>query len=219
MKQTTYTLPASAWTNIEIAENNEKLVLLSETEKLKIGWVKKGYEALFLVRQTVAQKLYKVSESLTEGLVLIVIEGYRTTKSQQEEWERVWQIIKSQNQDFSDEETEKAVRMLVAKPLPLANHHCGGAIDVTLGYADGSLVDMGTPYITSIPEKEVLSKIPMLSENISEEVKVSRKILRDAMEVEDFVWYPGEWWHYCYGDRMWALYSGKTECFYGSIEP
>jgi D-alanyl-D-alanine dipeptidase len=38
------------------------------------------------------------------------------------------------------------------------------------------------------------------------------------MEAEDFVWYPGEWWHYCYGDRMWAVYSGRTECMYGSLE-
>lgn len=218
MNQITYTLPSSAWQSIEIRENSEPLVLLVETKRLKIGWIKKHYQALFFVRKSVAEKLYKVAENLPETLVLVVIEGYRTTQSQQEEWDRVWQTIKSQNQSFSDEEIEKVVRMLVAKPLPLANHHCGGAIDVTLGYTDGRLLEMGTPYITNIPEKEILSKIPMLSDKISTEAKFHRKILREAMEKEDFVWYPGEWWHYCYGDRMWAVYSGKTECMYGSIE-
>lgn len=38
------------------------------------------------------------------------------------------------------------------------------------------------------------------------------------MKKEDFVWYPGEWWHYCFGDRMWAVYSNQIECFYGPIE-
>lgn len=218
MKQIPYTLPKSAWQNIEIKENGEKLVKLKETAKLKIGWIKKGYEALFWVRESVAEKLYKVADNLPNDLVLIIIEGYRTTKSQQEEWVRVWQTIKSQNKNLSDEETEKVVRLLVAKPLPLANHHCGGAIDVTLGYSDGRLLEMGTPYITSIPQKEMLGKIPMLSDKVSAEAKFNRGILREAMEAEDFVWYPGEWWHYCYGDRMWAVYSGKTECVYGSIE-
>jgi D-alanyl-D-alanine dipeptidase len=58
----------------------------------------------------------------------------------------------------------------------------------------------------------------MLSDKITEEQKANRKILRDAMEKEDFVWYPGEWWHYCFGDRMWAVYSNQKECFYGPIE-
>ena len=39
------------------------------------------------------------------------------------------------------------------------------------------------------------------------------------MKKLDFVNFPAEWWHYCYGDRMWAAYKGKKECFYGYIEP
>lgn len=35
------------------------------------------------------------------------------------------------------------------------------------------------------------------------------------MEKAGFQNYPFEWWHYCYGDRMWAAYSGKKTCFYG----
>jgi D-alanyl-D-alanine dipeptidase len=61
-------------------------------------------------------------------------------------------------------------------------------------------------------------KFKMLSDKITDEQKANRKILRDAMEKEDFVWYPGEWWHYCFGDRMWAVYSNQRECFYGPIE-
>ncbi|MCC6520971.1 hypothetical protein IT403_03270 [Candidatus Nomurabacteria bacterium] len=33
-----------------------------------------------------------------------------------------------------------------------------------------------------------------------------------------FVYYPGEWWHYCYGDRMWAVYSRRKECVYGPVQ-
>lgn len=217
MKQKEIVLPAIEWKDIEIIENNEPLVQLIETPTLKIGWIKKIYPALYWVRKTVAEKLYKAAEALPEGMVLVLIEGYRTTQSQQEEWDRVWGIIKSQFPQYSDDAIETMVRLLVAKPLPLANHHCGGAIDVTLGYADGTLVDMGTPYITSIPDQSSREKIQMFSTKISFEQNNHRQILRNAMEREDFVWYPGEWWHYCYGDRMWAVYTQQKQCFYGSI--
>lgn len=217
MKQIEVVLPAACWKDIEIIENNEPLVQLVETEKLKIGWIKKGYHALYWVRKTVAEKLYRAAEALPEGMVLVLIEGYRTTQSQQEEWDRVWGIIKAQYHSYSDEAIEKMVRLLVAKPLPLANHHCGGAVDVTLGYTDGTLVDMGTPYITSIPDQSTREKIVMFSEKISWEQNKHRQLLRKAMESQDFVWYPGEWWHYCYGDRMWAVYTQQKQCFYGSV--
>lgn len=218
MNQITKTLPASYWKDVNINENNEPLMELVETKKLKLGWIKKGYQALFFVRRTVAEKLYRVAEMLPDRFVLVTIEGYRTKQSQQEEWDRIWQIVKKQQENLSDEGVEKIVRLLVAKPLPLANHHCGGAIDVTLGYSDGILVDMGTPYITQIKDESIRTKIPMLSSDISDEAQEFRKILRNAMTKQDFVWYPGEWWHFCYGDRMWAVYTEQKECFYGSVD-
>lgn len=38
------------------------------------------------------------------------------------------------------------------------------------------------------------------------------------MKKNGFVNYPNEWWHFCYGDRMWAAYSGKKTCFYGLVK-
>lgn len=101
----------------------------------------------------------------------------------------------------------------MAIPTPFANHNCGGAVDVTLVYADGTPVDMGTPPQAML-EKD---KVEMFSSFVSVEQKNNRMILRDAMTEAGFVWYPGEWWHYCYGDRMWAVYRGITECFYGPL--
>ncbi len=60
-------------------------------------------------------------------------------------------------------------------------------------------------------------KFQMLSGEITSEQKNNRKILRGLMETQDFVWYPGEWWHYSWGDRMWAIYKKKSECMYGQV--
>jgi len=145
-----------------------------------------------------------------------LIEGYRSLESQEYEWNLIFGEIKKQNNNISDDEIEKQVRLVVAKPSPLANHHCGGAVDVALVQDNGILIDMGTSYISqaSFNEKQ---KFQMFSEEITEEQKANRKILRDAMETEDFVWCPGEWWHYCWGDRMWAVYSNQNKCFYGPV--
>lgn len=98
-------------------------------------------------------------------------------------------------------------------PLPLANHNCGGAVDVTLVDENSNLIDMGT-----LPQAMIeKDKVEMFSKLITPEQAENRRILREAMEQVGFVWYPGEWWHYCYGDRMWAVYSGKADCFYGPI--
>lgn len=212
------TLPRSMWDNVIITENNEPLVKINESERLKLGIIQKEYKASFFARKTVAEKLLKVANSLPQGLILVLIEGYRSMQNQQESWDRAFFKLKTDNPNLSGEEIEAKVRLVLAKPHPLANHHCGGAIDVTLAYSDGSLVDMGTPYPSDAMSVEWYRKFQMLSTEVTEEQKINRKILRDTMETQDFVWYPGEWWHYCYGDRMWAVYTNQTQCIYGPIE-
>lgn len=215
------TLPRSAWDRVVIQENNEPLVEVKESKRLKIGGISKSYTPSFFVRKTLEEKLVRVSENLPEGINLVLIEGYRSLESQQQTWDKKFEKLKTENQDWSDEEIEKQIRLVVAKPSPLANHHCGGAIDVCLVYESGTFLDMGTPYPGLVDDtdfnKNLLYKTSMFSEEITEEQKANRKILRDTMEMEDFVWYPGEWWHYCWGDRMWAVYSNQTECFYGPV--
>ncbi|MCX6752984.1 MAG: D-alanyl-D-alanine carboxypeptidase family protein [Candidatus Nomurabacteria bacterium] len=215
--QITKTLPRNDWDKVVIHENNDPLLELKETERIKIGLVKKDYESLFFVRKTVAEKLQKVSLLLPAGINLVIIEGYRTMQSQQHEWDSVFKKIKSNDESLTDEEVEVQARLVVAKPSPLSNHHCGGAVDISLIYDNGILVDMGTNYISASSIEDKI-KFPMLSDKITEEQKKNRKILRDVMETENFVWYPGEWWHYCWGDRMWAVYTNQTECYYGPIE-
>jgi len=219
MTQINKILSRFSWNNVIIQENNEPLVELVETPKLKLGGVHKEYEPLFLVRKTIAEKLYKISELLPSGIVLVVIEGYRSTKHQQYLWDENFQKVKTENLQWSDEEIDKQVRLVIARPHPLANHHCGGAVDVTLAYESGEMLDMGSPYPAIAYGDDTRIKFPMFSDRIEEYHELNRKLLRAHMEREDFIWYPGEWWHYCYGDRMWAVYSEKLVCFYGPIEP
>ncbi len=203
--QIEYALPRKEWDRVSIFENNEPLVEVKETGKLRTGLIEKSYHASFLVRRSVAEKLYKAAEALPQEFRLVLIEGYRTLKAQQASWDEKFEKLKTEHPNWTEAEIEAQVRLVVAKPSPLANHHCGGAVDVTLAYADGTLVDMGTPYPSEAMSAEWYPKFKMLSDEITEIQKLNREILRTAMEEEDFVWYPGEWWHYC-----WATGCGRS---------
>ena len=217
--QITKTLPRSAWKDVVIKENNEPLVEVLETDRIKIvNLFQSNYDPIYFVRKTIAEKMIEVSNGLPEGINLVLIEGYRTLKNQEDSWNKLSAKIKLENPNLSNEQIEDKVKLVIARPNPLANHHCGGAIDVTLCYKDGEMLDMGTSYPSEPASTEIQNKYPMFCEGINEKQIENRKILRDAMVSSGFVWYPGEWRHYCYGDRMWAVYTNSVECFYGPID-
>ncbi len=217
--QVTKTLPKSAWQNVVIKENDEPLVEVLETDRIKIvNMFGSNYNPIYFVRKTIAEKLIEVSCELPDNINLVLIEGYRTLKNQEDSWNKLFDKIKLENPDLSKDQIEDRVKMVIARPNPLANHHCGGAVDVTLCYKNGEMLDIGTSYPSEPASIEIQNKYPMECSGLSSTQIENRKILRDAMTEAGFVWYPGEWWHYCYGDRMWAVYTNRTECFYGPAD-
>lgn len=216
-KQITWTLPRSFWDRVEIEENGELLVELQETRKLILqrSDVLSDMETSFSLRKSVAEKLYRASEKLPEGIKLAVIEGYRSMEKQQRAWNRKYDVVKSENPNWNEEQINQEVGLVVARPGGITNHICGGAVDVMLVDQNNKPLDFGTEYAPA--DESGRKKCPMFAVDLTDEQKQNRKLLRNRMESVGFVWYPGEWWHYCYGDRMWALYSGRKKCFYGLI--
>ena len=215
-KQTQEILPKSAWQNIIITEQNEPIVEIFETEKIIFGWHLSPLKqpTSYFIKQTVAEMIIAASLNLPRGYKLAIVEAIRPLSKQKEHWDLKFQAFKNEHSDWLDEEVDRQVALVVARPNPLANHNCGGAVDVALVDENNNLVDMG-----SLPQGiNEASLVRMFSKLITPKQAENRTILREAMESVGFVWYPGEWWHYCYGDRMWAVYTGRTECFYGPIE-
>ncbi|MBI5079423.1 hypothetical protein HZB06_02000, partial [Candidatus Wolfebacteria bacterium] len=90
-------------------------------------------------------------------------------------------------------------------------HQTGGAVDVTLGDVDGKELFLGTEI------HGFSDKTPINSKNIAKNDKIKREILCNAMMKAGFVNYPAEWWHYSFGDKLWAAYSRKKKAFYGPV--
>jgi D-alanyl-D-alanine dipeptidase len=45
-----------------------------------------------------------------------------------------------------------------------------------------------------------------------------RKLLASVLGEEGFVCHPNEWWHFSYGDQLWAWRSGRAEAIYGRCD-
>ena len=95
-------------------------------------------------------------------------------------------------------------------------HSTGGALDVCLSDKEGNLVEMG-----SLVDQMDETSNPDFYENIEDEEAIiwngRRKLLREIMTKFGFVQHPNEWWHFSYGDQLWAWKNKKANAIYGKI--
>ncbi len=90
-----------------------------------------------------------------------------------------------------------------ATPPP---HSTGAAMDLTLTDSSGREVWMGSP----IDENSDRSN-PDYFKILDPVAHDHRRVLCEAMESAGFTRHPEEWWHFSYGDQMWAwLTSHQT---------
>jgi zinc D-Ala-D-Ala dipeptidase len=121
----------------------------------------------------VAARLARAAEALARhGYRLKAWDCYRPRAVQWQMWERVPR------------------RGYVADPHTGSHHNRGAAVDVTLVRADGSEVEMPTPFDTFGPAAR--QDAPLQRPDVAER----RALLRSAMEAAGFRINRMEWWHY-----------------------
>ena len=165
------------------------------------------------VRKTVYEKLINVSKRLKAvdpNYKLWVGYAFREMKVQQAIFEQILEEFKDQ---FDDElELYERIHERIAIPT-VAGHPTGGAVDVAIfDESKGDSIDFGTAL-----DDLTTDLIYYDRDDISEEARENRRILREAMMAEGFAPYDGEWWHFCYGDKEWAFYYKKNKALYNQI--
>jgi D-alanyl-D-alanine dipeptidase len=202
-------LPSDITQSKKIKESDQSLIEAGD-EFFKLNLV----TDYFFGRQRVIEKLKKVNENLKKdyGLQLALIQNYRSLEEQKRQWEKRLDDTRQKFPYLSEEEIIREASKFTSKPTGNGPHQTGGAVDLTLADLEGNVIFMGSDY------SEQGEKTFFDSRNISVEARKYRNILKEVMEKEDFVNYPAEWWHWSYGDRMWAAYGKKPYAFYGPIE-
>jgi len=204
-------LPLETIKKVNVEENQEELVEIKETPRLTLL-----SEHTFLdprIRKSVANKLVQAANNLPDGYTLLLITAYRPIWMQRKLWrQRLWQMAKHEpfKMIFHFREWKRTAQRYTSPPGG-SSHQCGAAVDVTVIDPKGNRLDMGTS-LTAFGEK-----CNSWHDSLTDQQKTNRKLLYDAMIQAGFVNYPLEWWHYSYGDRMWAAYSNRAKCFYGPL--
>lgn len=187
-----------------------------------------------LMRKSIVEKLIRINDRLNQkSLELYIFDCYRPIEVQNYLYESWYpKYLRKLYPDLSPSKLLQKRKDYVAKgykseieidkntPPP---HSTAAAIDLTLRFADSKeLLFMGTifdeisenihtDYLESLSQQKILS----LSE---EEALKNRRILYWAMIEEGFENYPDEWWHYSFGDQMWAMLYGNSDAYYSCIE-
>jgi D-alanyl-D-alanine dipeptidase len=126
----------------------------------------------FLRLKTVKALVKANKKFIRKGYRIQLFDCYRPLDIQK----RMWQIVS--NPEY------------VADPAKGSIHNRGGAVDITLVDGNGIALDMGTPFDFFGPEAG------HYFENLSDEVKQNRILLKRIMQKSGFVPFNSEWWHY-----------------------
>ena len=199
-------LPIDYVRRVKVQECGEPLVALKTKQTIFYD------EKLSLVaRKSVVEKLERIAERLKNdyGVCIRIFELYRSAKKQQSLRNRHMQILQQEKAHLSTEQIEANVNKRVSAIG--GGHQTGGAVDLCLCDSNGNMLEMGTCY----DEFNVMT--PTYSKEVPPIAQRNRDILLTYMKQEGFVNYPNEWWHFSYGDKMWAAYSHQRYAIYDIV--
>ena len=176
------------------------------------------------LRQSVAQKLGRVNARIASaGLELFLFDAWRP-RAVQAYFHDVWMPRELQKRDPSLQGaalTEEVERYWAApsedagSPAP---HATAAAVDLTLRWKDGDALWMGSLFddVTALANRDRFENLS--SDNFSfsdQEARANRRLLHWLMTEEGFAGHPDEWWHFSWGDQMWAALTGEPAAHYG----
>jgi D-alanyl-D-alanine dipeptidase len=146
-------------------------------------------EACYLRYKTVKALIKANEKFIKKGYKIMLFDCYRPLDIQK----KMWQIVSNPN--------------YVADPNKGSIHNRGGAVDITLVDSTGVAIDMGTSFdFFGIEASHDY-------ENLSEEVKENRRLLRKIMTRSGFRIFESEWWHYNLKNaRKESLSNFKWKC-------
>ena len=209
---------------ILIKEVNEPLVLIPlekfavesphPYEKLGAPY---GGKSPYYLRQSVVNALIQAQsylQQLRPGWQIQIFDAFRPVAVQQFMVDYAFsQLLQSralQLELLSDAEIE-AIWQEVYKIWAVPNynlatpppHSTGAAIDITLVDNQGKVVDMGSP-IDELSERSHPDYYGNSTSKTQQQYHGHRQLLHQVMLQANFRRNPGEWWHFCLGDQMWA---------------
>ena len=204
------------WPSTPILENNSQLVSLKDSGFNLIFEPSSKKDYKYLVREEVVEKLGRISKSLDqEDKRLIIRSVWRSFDHQQMIWDNKVKYLLKEHPEKSTDEINELVRHFIA-PSDKSMHSTGGAVDgLIYDLKNDCVMDFGTNRGLDIDLNE---KCFPYHPDISTTAKANRKLLINLFEKEGFVCDNKEYWHFDYGNAVWATKMGKKHAFYNIVK-
>lgn len=190
---------------VDIQKLIPDLVINLEPVRLKV-------EKSAFLRQTIAHMLKKARESLPEGYTFIINDAWRPVDVQKRYFDWRLKMFKERHPDWDEKKIVKETSKYVApyKGKKASGHLTGASVDLRL-FKNGKKVPMISSKLTF---QENASSFP---KKLPKYLQKNREILFEVMSKAGFTNYPKEYWHWCYGDYMWAKLNKKNKAIYGVV--
>lgn len=166
------------------------------------------------LRKVIFQKIMAAKSHLPDHLGFVIYEAYRPRARQIELWKIVWSQVKKSYPDADDDEMALRCNTFVSNPYKVGSgHQFGCSIDITLvDNRNNQELDMGCGL------DEFSDKTKTASTLITKSQQQNRSLLCDALHSQGLINYPSEWWHFSYGDRLWAILTNRPETLYAPLK-
>lgn len=203
--------------HIPIKENGDPLVLLTEADfVLEPAYFIQGLseDSNLYTRESIVTKLNDISLKLDDYRFKIW-DTWRSRKVQNNIYQKFWADMSAVNPEWDEEKLRVEVgrfATIADDPNRIPPHSTGGSIDLTLIDKNGQEIDMGTGFDHLGPEA---SKLYFEEEGRDLLIQNNRRLLREVMESAGFRSDEDEWWHFDYGNQLWAAELGCDVAIYG----
>ena len=179
----------------------------------------------FQLRQGVVQRLLKAQQRLSDhdpSLRLSIFDAWRPIAVQAFMVEHsIADLCRERGVELTSGDTFDQVVADVGRfwaapsrdPATPPPHSTGAAVDLTLSSSEGTPLEMGG-------EIDAIGAISEPEHYAGEEEPDARcwhqrrQLLADVMDASGFAQHPNEWWHYSFGDQLWAWRKGAAVAVY-----
>lgn len=178
-----------------------------------------------LLRAGVEDRLKTVNARLTAiGLELWLFDGWRPQAVQiyfHDHWFPA--EVKRRHPDLDGEKLRAEVERYWAAPSEGENapspHSTGGAVDLTIRWRDGDQLWMGSLFDDASPIAHMghFESAHAETSFSDDEARGNRRLLYWLMTEAGFAANPSEWWHFSFGDQMWAKLTSAPAALYGGV--
>lgn len=171
------------------------------------------YDGVYL-RSEVAKRLQGAAENLDNIYKLVVRAGHRPIEVQKRILVECAEEYREEHPEISEAEALEHARTFVSDPdITLPPHVCAAAVDVdVIDTETDKLLDFGSK-MNDDTEKSFL-----YYPDLTDTQKANRLMLTTAMLDAGFASCMPEWWHFSYGDQVWAWFYGEDSSLYSPVD-